>query len=134
MAGAQAQTVSTSSSSLLLHRSTVTTSSGTAGGNVLHHHGGPSAAAGLPQHQQQQQQLAGASLLSSSVAARRSQLGGVNMLAGFSNNPLLNGVSNPGLTGELALLLLLTLLDCSLSASSLGCASNNATVACHLDS
>lgn len=34
------------------------------------------------------------------AAARRSQFGGVNMLAGFSNNPLLNGVSNPGgLTG-----------------------------------
>ena len=71
MAGAQAHTVSPSS----LLRS----------GNVLHGNQGGSA---LSQP------------ILSSVAARRSQFGGVNMLAGFSNNPLLlNGVSNPGLSG-----------------------------------
>uniref|UniRef100_A0A7I4D1E1 Transcriptional corepressor SEUSS n=1 Tax=Physcomitrium patens TaxID=3218 RepID=A0A7I4D1E1_PHYPA len=35
----------------------------------------------------------------SSLAARRSQFGGVNMLAGYPSNGLLNGVSNAGLTG-----------------------------------
>ena len=70
MAGAHAHTVSPSS----LLRS----------GNVRHGNQGGSA---LPQP------------ILSSLAARRSQFGGVNMLAGFSNNPLLDGVSNPGLSG-----------------------------------
>ncbi|XP_073395669.1 uncharacterized protein [Physcomitrium patens] len=35
----------------------------------------------------------------SSLAARRSQFGGANMLAGYTNNPLINGVTNAGLAG-----------------------------------
>lgn len=35
----------------------------------------------------------------SSLAARRSQFGGVNMLAGLSNLSSINGVPSPGLTG-----------------------------------
>lgn len=36
----------------------------------------------------------------SSLAARRSQFGGANMLAGYTNNPLINGVTNAGLAGR----------------------------------
>lgn len=78
MAGAQAQTVSPSS--LLLRGSQ-------AGNvNVLPNGGGAGPSSG---------QLPSLSL----VAGRRAQFGGVNMLAGFSNNPFLNGGSNPGLSG-----------------------------------
>jgi hypothetical protein len=82
MAGAQAQTVSPS-----LLRS---------GGNALL--GNQGGGGGLSQP------------ILSSLATRRSQFGGVNMLAGFSNLSSLNGVSNPGLTGEHAYRAIITIL------------------------